>query len=127
MPVCAAQQTSRECQDAYEGVRSIGLSHSVSGRVAKFLLESAAEGRIRWLMTIENEPYVGVIDGFRVPNRHEAIRFHYAITRKAPPSILMMAGSAATEKEASDRVQEYLRRFAQHDATKKSERGSCGQ
>ncbi len=42
----AAQQTSRECQDAYEVVRSIGLSHSVSGRVAKFLLESAAEGRI---------------------------------------------------------------------------------
>jgi CRP/FNR family transcriptional regulator, cyclic AMP receptor protein len=42
----AAQQTSRECQDAYEVVRSIGLSHSVSGRVAKFLLKSAAEGRI---------------------------------------------------------------------------------
>jgi len=42
----AAQQTSRECQDAYEVVRSIGLSHSISGRVAKFLLEAAAEGRI---------------------------------------------------------------------------------
>lgn len=42
----AAQQTSRECQDAYDGVRSIGLLHSVAGRVAKFLLDSAADGRI---------------------------------------------------------------------------------
>ena len=70
-------------------------------------------------MTIENEAYVGVMDGFRVPNRHEVIRFYYAITRKTPPSMLLVAGSAATEKEASDREQEYLQRFAQHDATKK--------
>ncbi|MGC2198164.1 MAG: hypothetical protein WA628_26065 [Terriglobales bacterium] len=70
-------------------------------------------------MTIENEFYVGVINGFRVANRHEAIRFHYAITRKAPPSMLMVAGSAATEKEATDRVQDYLRRFAQHDPGKR--------
>ena len=42
----AAQQISRDCQDAYEVVRSIGLSHSVSGRVAKFLLASATEGRV---------------------------------------------------------------------------------
>lgn len=42
----AAQQISRECRDAYEVVRSIGLSHSVSGKVAKFLLASATEGRV---------------------------------------------------------------------------------
>jgi CRP/FNR family cyclic AMP-dependent transcriptional regulator len=42
----AAQQISRECGDAYEVVRSIGLSHSISTRVAKFLLESAAEGKV---------------------------------------------------------------------------------
>ena len=42
----AARQMSRECRDAYEVVRSIGLSHSVSTRLAKFLLESAAEGTV---------------------------------------------------------------------------------
>jgi CRP/FNR family transcriptional regulator len=41
----AAEHISRECQEAYDVVRSIGLSHSISGRVAKFLLASAAEGR----------------------------------------------------------------------------------
>jgi CRP/FNR family cyclic AMP-dependent transcriptional regulator len=42
----AAQQISRECRDAYEVVRSIGLSRSVSGRVAEFLLASATDGRV---------------------------------------------------------------------------------
>ena len=42
----AAQHISRDCRDAYEVVRSIGLSHSVSGRVAKFLLASASDGQI---------------------------------------------------------------------------------
>jgi len=57
----AAQQISRECQDAYDVVRSIGLSHSISARVAKFLLESAAHGqvkngqvRVRLVMTHED-------------------------------------------------------------------------
>jgi CRP/FNR family cyclic AMP-dependent transcriptional regulator len=42
----AAQHISRDCQDAYNVVRSIGLSRSVSGRVAKFLLASATDGRV---------------------------------------------------------------------------------
>jgi CRP/FNR family cyclic AMP-dependent transcriptional regulator len=42
----AAQQISRECREAYEVVRSIGLSRSVSGRVAEFLLASATDGRV---------------------------------------------------------------------------------
>ena len=37
----AVQQISRDCRHAYEVVRSIGLSNSVSGRVARFLLASA--------------------------------------------------------------------------------------
>ena len=39
----AAQQISRDCRHAYDVVRSIGLSHSVSGRVAKFLLATATD------------------------------------------------------------------------------------
>jgi CRP/FNR family transcriptional regulator len=42
----AAQQIGRDCRDAYDMVRSIGLSHSVSGRVAKFLLATAADGDV---------------------------------------------------------------------------------
>jgi CRP/FNR family transcriptional regulator, cyclic AMP receptor protein len=42
----AAQHISRDCRDAYDAVRSIGLSHSVSGRVAKFLLASATDGQV---------------------------------------------------------------------------------
>jgi CRP/FNR family transcriptional regulator len=42
-----AQHISRDCQDAYAVVRAIGLSHSVSGRVAKFLLAAAAaDGKV---------------------------------------------------------------------------------
>jgi CRP/FNR family transcriptional regulator len=42
----AAQHISRDCRDAYDAVRSIGLSHSVSERVAKFLLASATDGQV---------------------------------------------------------------------------------
>lgn len=42
----AAKQIGRDCQEAYDVVRCIGLSHSISGRLAKFLLASATDGRI---------------------------------------------------------------------------------
>jgi CRP/FNR family transcriptional regulator len=42
----AAEHISCECQDAYDVVRSIGLSNSVSERVAKFLLASATDGQV---------------------------------------------------------------------------------
>ncbi len=43
----AAQHIGRECQDAYNVVRSIGLSHSASGKVARFLLASATDGVVK--------------------------------------------------------------------------------
>jgi len=43
----AAQHIGRECQDAYNVIRSIGLSHSASGKVARFLLASATDGVVR--------------------------------------------------------------------------------
>jgi CRP/FNR family cyclic AMP-dependent transcriptional regulator len=42
----AAQHISRDCRDAYDVVRSIGLSQSVSVRVAKFLLASATDPQV---------------------------------------------------------------------------------
>jgi len=42
-----AQQISRDCKHSHDVLRSISLSHSVSGRVAQFLLESAAAGVLK--------------------------------------------------------------------------------
>ena len=40
----AAQHLSRNCQSAYEMIRSLGLSHSVSEKLARLLLEWATDG-----------------------------------------------------------------------------------
>src|SRR6266576_806951 len=40
----AAQHLSRNCQSAYEMIRSLGLSHSVGEKLARLLLEWASEG-----------------------------------------------------------------------------------
>ena len=42
----AAQQLSNDCQSAYDVIRSIGLSHSVSEKLARLLLQFAADGRV---------------------------------------------------------------------------------
>ncbi len=56
----ATEHLARDCSDAYGVVRTIGLSHSVSERFARFLLETAADGevsngsvRVRLAMTHE--------------------------------------------------------------------------
>jgi CRP/FNR family transcriptional regulator, cyclic AMP receptor protein len=41
-----AQHISRDCQEAYEVARTIGLSHSSTWRIAKFLLASATDAKI---------------------------------------------------------------------------------
>jgi CRP/FNR family cyclic AMP-dependent transcriptional regulator len=43
----ATQHLARDCSDAYGVVRSIGLSHSVSERFAKFLLETSSDGEVK--------------------------------------------------------------------------------
>jgi CRP/FNR family transcriptional regulator len=42
----ATEHLARDCSDAYGVVRTIGLSHSVSERFARFLLETAADGKV---------------------------------------------------------------------------------
>jgi CRP/FNR family transcriptional regulator len=41
-----AQQLGNDCQAAYGVIRSIGLSHSVSEKLARLLLQWAADGRV---------------------------------------------------------------------------------
>ncbi|HXY14490.1 MAG TPA: Crp/Fnr family transcriptional regulator [Terriglobales bacterium] len=42
----AAQHLARDCQSAYEVIRSIGLSHSVSEKLARLLLQWSTDGRV---------------------------------------------------------------------------------
>lgn len=42
----ATQHLSHDCQSAYEVIRSIGLCHSVPGKLARLLLQWSAEGHV---------------------------------------------------------------------------------
>ncbi len=42
--LCVAQHLSRDCRSLYRSIRSIGLSHSVSEKLARLLLHWSAEG-----------------------------------------------------------------------------------
>lgn len=42
----AAEHLANDCQSAYELIRSIGLSHSVSEKLARLLLQWSADGRV---------------------------------------------------------------------------------
>ena len=42
----AAQHLAKDCQSAYEVIRSIGLSHSVSEKLARLLLQWSTDGRV---------------------------------------------------------------------------------
>jgi len=42
----ATEHLARDCSDSYGVVRTIGLSHSVSERFARFLLETVADGQV---------------------------------------------------------------------------------
>jgi len=42
----AAMHLARDCQSAYDVIRSIGLSHSVSERLARLLLQWSSDGRV---------------------------------------------------------------------------------
>ena len=66
----AAQHLSRDCHAAYESMRSIGLSHSVTEKLARFLLRWAANGKItdgmiRAKMTFTHEEIAQLIGSSR--------------------------------------------------------------
>ena len=66
----AAQHISRDYRDACDVVRSVGLSHSISERLAKFLLESSAEGQVangvlRTKLALTHEHIAQLIDTSR--------------------------------------------------------------
>src|ERR1035438_9471034 len=42
----ATQHLARDCSDSYGVVRTLGLSHSVSERFARFLLDTASDAKV---------------------------------------------------------------------------------
>jgi len=66
----AAQHLSRDCQSAYDSMRSIGLSHSVTEKLARLLLQWSANGKvadggIRIKMTFTHEEIAQLIGSSR--------------------------------------------------------------
>ncbi len=66
----AAQHLSRECQSAYDVVRSIGLCHSVSEKIARLFLHWAADGKlgdgvVRLQVTLTHEEIAQLISSSR--------------------------------------------------------------
>lgn len=66
----AAQHISRDCQSAYDMVRSIGLCHSASAKLARFLLQWAEEGRaidgtVRAKLTLTHEEIAQLVGSSR--------------------------------------------------------------
>lgn len=66
-----AQQLGRECQSAYEVIRSIGLSHSVSEKLARLLLQWSGDG-----------PFTDDSIGFKISLTHEEIAQLIGTTRE---------------------------------------------
>ena len=83
----AAQHLSKNCQSAYEMIRSLGLSHSVGEKLARLLLEWASDG----------------------DNTHEGIRIKVSLTHE---EIAQLIG---TSRETVTRVLSEFRekKFAQ--------------
>jgi CRP/FNR family transcriptional regulator len=66
----AAQHISRDCQSAYNSIRSIGLSHSVTEKLARLLLQWSADGRVangvvRTKLTLTHEEIAQLIGSTR--------------------------------------------------------------
>lgn len=66
----AAQNLSRDCQSAYDVVRSIGLCHSAAGKLARFLLHWAMDGHepdgvLRAKLTLTHEEMAQLIGASR--------------------------------------------------------------
>jgi len=66
----ATQHLSGDCHSAYEVIRSIGLVHSVAGKLARLLKQWSAEGRagngvVRMKMTLTHEELAQLIGSSR--------------------------------------------------------------
>jgi CRP/FNR family transcriptional regulator, cyclic AMP receptor protein len=99
----AAQHLSQNCQDAYEMIRSLGLSHSVSEKVARLLLEWAADGEntkdgIRIKVSLTHEEMAQLVGTSRETVTRVLGEFREKHLAQLHGSTLMIQNKAGLEK-----------------------------
>jgi len=99
----AAQHLSQNCQDAYEMIRSLGLSHSVSEKVARLLLEWAADGEstkegIRIKVSLTHEEMAQLVGTSRETVTRVLGEFREKHLAQLRGSTLMIQDKAGLEK-----------------------------
>jgi CRP/FNR family transcriptional regulator, cyclic AMP receptor protein len=99
----AAQHLSQDCQSAYEMIRSLGLSHSVSEKLARLLLEWASDGEetkegIRIKVALTHEEIAQLIGTSRETVTRVLGEFREKQFAQLRGSTLLIRNKAALEK-----------------------------
>jgi CRP/FNR family transcriptional regulator len=99
----AAQHLSQNCQSAYEMIRSLGLSHSVSEKMARLLLEWADDGEstkdgIRVKVSLTHEEMAQLIGTSRETVTRVLGEFREKRLARLQGSTLLIQNKAALEK-----------------------------
>ena len=99
----AARHLSQNCQTAYEMIRSLGLSHSVSEKLARLLLEWAADGEetsegVRIKISLTHEEMAQLIGTSRETVTRTLGEFREKQLAQLRGSTLMIKDKAALEK-----------------------------
>lgn len=99
----AAQHLSENCQTAYDMIRSLGLSHSVSEKLARLLLEWASEGEqtkdgIRIKIALTHEEIAQLIGTSRETVTRVLGEFRDKDVAQLRGSTLLIRNKAALEK-----------------------------
>jgi CRP/FNR family cyclic AMP-dependent transcriptional regulator len=99
----AAQHLSQDCQGAYEMIRSLGLSHSVSEKLARLLLEWAGDGEqtgegIRIKIALTHEEIAQLIGTSRETVTRVLGEFREKEFAQLRGSTLLIRNKAALEK-----------------------------
>src|SRR5258705_2869652 len=99
----AAQHLSQDCQSAYEMIRSLGLSHSVSEKLARLLLEWATDGEetkegIRIKIALTHEEIAQLIGTSRETGTRVIGEFREKEFAQLRGSTLLIRNKAALEK-----------------------------
>jgi CRP/FNR family transcriptional regulator len=99
----AAQHLSQNCQSAYEMIRSLGLSHSVSEKLARLLLEWARDGEttkegIRIKIALTHEEIAQLIGTSRETVTRVLSEFREKKFAQLRGSTLMILNKPALEK-----------------------------
>jgi CRP/FNR family transcriptional regulator, cyclic AMP receptor protein len=99
----AAQQLSHECQSAYDVIRSIGLSHSVSEKMARLLLQwsvdaKLTDGAIRLKLSLTHEEMAQLIGTSRETVTRTLSQFKKQRVLELSGSTLIIRNRAALEQ-----------------------------